>query len=403
MNKPELLAPAGDFEKLQWAFAYGADAVYVGLKNLSLRQKAKNFNLKELAEAVAYTHQKNKKIYLALNIIAHQRDLATIKEALPELASMDLDGLIVSDPGIISYIHTHYPNMTLHLSTQANTLNAEAVKFWEKQGIERVIFARELTLSDLQEIADQTSCEIELFIHGAMCTGYSGRCYLSEYMAGRDANSGDCAQPCRWDYYVVEKMRPGEYMPIIEDERGTTFFSSKDLCLLPHLDQLIDLGISSLKIEGRMKTIYYLSRVIQTYRRAIDEYFETGSMDKNRYYQELEMVSHRQYMTGFLTNEEEKHQQYGHPAYQQTSLFLALPIDQKQKTNQIQVQIKNQICKGDQIWYFSPKGEDKVTVLNITDEKNQPVEAANPGLIFTLHLDRELDTSYLLFYQRGQK
>lgn len=274
MNKLELLAPAGNLEKLKIAVIYGADAVYLGGENFGLRAGAKNFTLKQLAEGIKFAHDRGKKVYLTLNIIPHNEDLVGLPEYIAKLKGLDLDAIIISDPGVLKIVKNIIPEMEVHLSTQANTTNYVAVNFWYEQGVGRIILARELSLEEIKEIIKKSppDMKIETFVHGAMCISYSGRCLLSNYMVGRDANKGDCAQSCRWRYYLMEETRPGEYFPVDEDEKGAYFFNSKDLCMIEHLPSLIEAGISVFKIEGRMKSSYYVATVVKAYRQLIDSY-----------------------------------------------------------------------------------------------------------------------------------
>jgi len=304
MRKPELLAPAGDLEKLKFALAYGADAVYMGGQAFGLRAYAGNFSLEEMGKAVRWTHGLGKKIYVTVNIFAHEPDFEELPSYLKQLESLGVDGAIVSDPGIIALAHEVSPRLPLHLSTQANSTNSYSVAFWLKQGIERVVLARELTLDELREVRSKVEGGLEIFIHGAMCMSYSGRCLLSNYLTGRDANRGECTQPCRWGYALVEETRPGEVFPIEEDERGTYVFNSHDLCLLPHLPLLKPINIDSFKIEGRMKSAQYVASSVKVYREAIDTLWDEGEeafQEKlPKWLEEMDKVSHRDYSPGFL-------------------------------------------------------------------------------------------------------
>ncbi len=300
-NSVELLAPAGNFEKLEIAIHYGADAVYLAGKEFSLRNFSDNFSSEEMADAVALAHGKGVKVYVACNIYSRNFEHAAMDNYLEELARLSPDGLIIADPGIVMRAREIAPEIPIHLSTQSNTTNFNAVRFWESAGVTRVNTARELTLSEIREIADKTSVEIETFVHGAMCISYSGRCLMSSYMAGRDGNRGLCTQPCRWRYTLMEELRPGEHHPVFEDERGTYVFNSKDLCLISHIPELVDAGIDSLKIEGRMKGINYLASAVKVYREALDAYFADppGWAVREEWIRELSTISHRQYCTGF--------------------------------------------------------------------------------------------------------
>ncbi len=300
-KRVELLAPAGDFEKLEVAVHYGADAVYLAHKEFSLRNFSGNFTLAEMERAVHFAHGYGVKVYVACNIYARNAEQSLINQYLKKLGKIEPDGIIVADPGIILACLEIIPHIPIHLSTQANTTNAGAVRFWEKMGIRRVNMARELSLMEIQEIAAQSRVEIEAFAHGAMCISYSGRCLLSTYLTGRDSNRGCCTHPCRWNYAVMEETRPGQYMPIAEDERGTYIFNSRDLSMIEHIPQMVAAGIHALKIEGRMKGIHYLSTVINVYRQALDTYMAApdGYGVAPHWLEELNRISNREYCTGF--------------------------------------------------------------------------------------------------------
>lgn len=304
MNKPELLAPAGDMEKLIYALAYGADAVYVGGSSYGLRAYAGNFGVEQMKEAADLVHRKKRKIYVTVNIFAHEQDFEELPAYLQELGQVGVDAIIVSDPGIIDLAQQIVPDLPIHLSTQANGTNSFSVNYWLKQGLERVVLARELALTELQLIRSRVSGQLEIFIHGAMCMSYSGRCLLSNYLTGRDANRGECTQPCRWGYSLVEEKRPGQAFPIEEDRRGTYIFNSYDLCLLPYLPLLKQLRLESWKIEGRMKSLYYVASTVKVYREAIDTLWEQGEQAFQakvpQWLEETDKVSHRDYSSGFL-------------------------------------------------------------------------------------------------------
>ena len=307
MKKPELLAPAGNFEKLKYAIHYGADAVYCAGKQFGLRAKADNFDLDTLKEAVEYVHEKRKKIYITLNIIPQNKDFEGLSDYIKYLGELFIDGVIVADPGIFSLVRELTPDLKISMSTQANNTNWRSVKFWYELGAKRVVLARELGLEEIREIRRQVpeSMEIETFVHGAMCISYSGRCLLSHYMTGRNSNQGDCAHPCRWKYYLVEETRPDEAFSIEEDESGSFIFNSKDLCLINEIPLLMEAGVDSFKIEGRMKSLYYVATVVSAYRRAIDEAFENPELKiiNPGLYEELIKVSHRHYTTGFFNGQ----------------------------------------------------------------------------------------------------
>jgi len=277
MKKPELVAPAGNLEKLKVAIDYGADAVYIGGKRWSLRARTDNFTIPEIKKAVDYAHKRGKKIYAALNIFAHDKHLVGLENYIKKLSGIGINTYIVSDPGIISVIRKVSPEVNIHLSTQISTSNQLSAEFWRKQGIKRIVLSRELSKTEIKNIAKKTKCGIEIFIHGAMCIAHSGRCLLSSFMTGRSANLGDCAQPCRWKYFLSEETRQGEYFPVFEGERGTFIFNSKDLCLIEYIPSIFKTGIHALKIEGRMKGLYYIACVTRIYRTAIDEYASNPS------------------------------------------------------------------------------------------------------------------------------
>ena len=279
-NKLELLAPAGDLEKLKIAVLYGADAVYIGGEAYGLRAKAKNFTKEKMAEGIAFAHERGKKVYVTANIYAHNQDFVGMADYFKEVEALGADGLLISDLGVFAVAREAVPNMEIHISTQANNTNFESAKMWYQLGARRVVVARELSLGEIKEIREKSpeDMDIEAFVHGAMCISYSGRCLLSNYMAGRDANKGACAHPCRWKYHLVEESRPGEYMPIEENERGTYIYNSKDLCMITHIPDLIAAGIQSFKIEGRMKTPFYVGTVVKAYREAIDDYLKDPAL-----------------------------------------------------------------------------------------------------------------------------
>ena len=303
MKKPELLAPGGSLEKLKAAIDYGADAVYIGGEAFSLRVAAENFSLEDMKEGLKYAHDRGKKVYLTANIIAHNRDIPKFKEFIEEIRPLGFDAVLIADPGLFGIMREMAPEIPIHVSTQANNTNYMTAEMWHKLGAERVVLGREMSFKEIEEIQANVSPELELeaFIHGAMCVSYSGRCLLSNYMTGRNSNLGACAHPCRWNYSLVEEKRPGEYFDVFENERGTFIFNSKDLCTIEHIPELVESGIASLKIEGRVKTAFYVATVVGAYRREIDRYCE----DPENYVfnpaelEELCKVSHRPYTTGF--------------------------------------------------------------------------------------------------------
>jgi putative protease len=382
VEKPELLAPAGNLEKLKMAIIYGADAVYLGGENFGLRAGAKNFTLKQLAEGIKFAHDKGKRVYLTLNIIPHNEDLVGLPEYVAKLKKLDLDAVIISDPGILKIIKNIIPEMEIHLSTQANTTNYAAVNFWYEQGVRRIILARELSLEEIKEIIIKSppDMKIETFIHGAMCISYSGRCLLSNYMVGRDANRGDCAQSCRWRYYLMEETRPGEYFPVYEDKKGTYIFNSKDLCMIEHIPSLIEAGISVFKIEGRMKSSYYVATVVKTYRHLIDSYFSKPKeyFCDEKWLDEIKKVSHRYFTTGFyFAKPSGKEQRYDSSVYIKTYDFAGLILEHDADNQIATIEQKNRIFVGDEIEIFGPD-DDFFTqkIEKMWDEEGEEIEAA---------------------------
>ncbi|MBR2143453.1 U32 family peptidase [Anaerovibrio sp.] len=358
MKKPELLAPAGNMEKLRMALLYGADAVYLGGKAFGLRAFGGNFDNDELKTAVEFTHSLNKKVYVTVNIYPHNSDMERLPEYLKYLDELGVDALLVADLGVFSYGKKYAPHTELHISTQANNTNWVAVNTWADMGAHRVVLAREMSLDEIKAIREKCQVELEMFVHGAMCISYSGRCLMSNYMTGRDSNRGSCAQPCRWKYSLVEEKRPGQYFPVDEDERGTYIFNSKDMCLLPYLPDVIESGVDSLKIEGRMKSVHYVASIVKAYREAIDSYFENPSnfTIKQEWLEELDKVSHRAYTTGFYYNRPtDKDQIYGSSSYEQTSDFVGLVIDYDEKTGFATVEQRNNMKIGQEVELFQPK------------------------------------------------
>ena len=357
MKKPELLAPAGNMEKLKMALLYGADAVYLGGKAFGLRAFGGNFTNEELQEAVDFAHKLGKKIYVTVNIFPHNSDIAKLPAYLTFLNEIKVDAILVADLGVFTMAKEYAPDVELHISTQANNTNWAAVNAWAELGASRVVLAREMSLEEIKEIREKCSVELEMFVHGAMCISYSGRCLMSNYLTGRDANRGSCAQPCRWNYALVEEKRPGQYFPVLEDERGTYIFNSKDMCLLPYLPDVIASGVDSLKIEGRMKSVHYAASVVKAYREAIDSYFAAPEQFevKKEWVEELDKVSHRAYTTGFYYGRPtEKDQIYGTSSYTQTSDFVGLVLDYDEKTGFATVEQRNNMKVGQEIEIFQP-------------------------------------------------
>ena len=374
MPKPELLSPAGDLEKLKVAFAFGADAVYMGGKALGMRAKAKNFDFDEMEEGIKYAHKLGKKVYITANIFAHNDDFTGMEEYLQKLNKMKADALIISDFGVFELAKKTVPDMPIHISTQANTTNWRAVNFWKNLGANRVVLARELTLNEISEIRDNTAgIEIETFVHGAMCMAYSGRCIISNYMNHRDANRGECSHPCRWNYTLVEELS-GKSVPVFEDDKGTYIFSSKDLCMIEHIPALVNAGISSFKIEGRMKTSHYVAAVTKTYREAIDDYFEKPEFYHSKiehYNEELAKTHHRDFTTGFFFGPVDENDYYYQGDKQiKTQHFLALVEDYDENTGYCKVLQRNKFEAGDNIEILRAKGKNhtqKIDFMYDTD------------------------------------
>ncbi len=394
----ELLAPAGDLEKLKIAITYGADAVYIGGSKYGLRAKAKNFGYAEMVEGVNFAHKYNKKVYVTLNIFAHNDDFEGLEEYLLDLDKVGIDGVIVADLGMFSYVRSVLPNMEIHISTQANNTNIHSVKMWNKLGAKRVVVARELSTSEIQNISDEmgSDFDIEAFVHGAMCISYSGRCLLSNYMTNRDANRGECSHACRWKYNLVEETRPGEYMPIYEDERGTYIYNSKDLCMLEHIPKLIECGINSFKIEGRMKTAYYVGAVVRTYRTAIDDYLKDKSLYESKieyYMEEIRKSSHRDFTTGFYFGKPDGDEQiYTNNSYIRNFDFCAMVKSYDKSTGFAIIEQRNKFVKGEEVEIFKSNGENiKFVVDEMYDEKGNIIDSApHPKQIIKIKLDTEV-------------
>lgn len=382
MEKVELLAPAGDLERLKIAFEYGADAVYLGGENFGMRTAAKNFTMDEIREGAEFAHKRGKKVFVTVNIIPHNEDFNGFEDYIRDLKDAGVDALIASDPGVISVIKETIPDMEIHLSTQANTTNYKSADFWYKQGVKRVVVARELSFEEIKEIREKTNkdMDIEAFMHGAMCISYSGRCLISNYMTGRDANRGSCAQSCRWKYSLVEEKRPGEYYPVYEDERGTFFFNSKDLCMIEYVPELIESGISSLKIEGRMKTAYYVATVVRAYRMAIDSYYnnpENWKFDP-MWLDELKKGSHRHFTTGFYNEKPgTEEQNYASASYVRNYDFIGIVLDDPDEDGYVTVEQRNKMVIGDKIEIIGPYTETIYTEIdNMYNEDGEPIESA---------------------------
>ncbi|WP_425449581.1 peptidase U32 family protein [Dethiothermospora halolimnae] len=382
MNNIELLAPAGNLEKLKMAIRYGADAVYLGGEAFGLRAAAKNFTMEQIEEGLKFAHDRNKKVYVTLNIIPHNEDLEGLPEYVKELDNMGIDAVIVSDPGVVSIVRDVAPNMEIHLSTQANTTNYATANFWHKQGIKRIIVARELSLREIAEFVNKTpdDLDVEAFVHGAMCISYSGRCLLSNYMVNRDANRGECAQSCRWKYHLMEESRPGEYYPVYENERGTFIFNSKDLCMIEHIPELINSGIKSLKIEGRMKSPYYVATIVRAYRMALDNYLADPEnyVYNNEWLKEIKKASHRDFTTGFYFDKpSDEDQLYESSSYIRNYDFVGLVLDYDKENKIAKVEQRNRIFVGDEVEFFGPQKEHFVqTIKQMWDHNKEEIDVA---------------------------
>lgn len=380
MRDLELLVPAGSLEVLKVAVIYGADAVYIGGEIFSLREKAQNFSKDEMAEGIAFAHEHEVKVYVTANIFAHNEDLKEAEDYFKELEELKPDAVLISDPGLFMLAKENCPSVQIHISTQANNTNYEIFRFWKKLGATRVVTARELSLKEIKEIREHIpeDMEIESFIHGAMCISYSGRCLLSNYFTGRDANHGACTHPCRWKYSVVEEKRPGEYLPVYENERGTYIFNSKDLCMIEHLPDMIDAGIDSFKIEGRMKTALYVATVARTYRKAIDDYLKDPKLYKKNmpwYLDQISDCTYRQFTTGFFYGKpSEETQIYDNNTYAVGSTYLGTIL--KYENGLGYFQQKNKFCVGETIEVMKPNGDNiDVEVKSLFDEDGNEVES----------------------------
>ena len=403
MRKTELLIPASNLEVLKTAVIFGADAVYIGGEAFGLRAKAKNFTLEEMDEGIKFAHEHGVKVYVTANILAHNDDLEGAKNYFEELKSIHPDALIISDPGMFMIAKQVYPEIDIHISTQANNSNYMTYDFWFRQGATRVVSARELSLNEIKEIRAHIpeKMEIESFVHGAMCISYSGRCLLSNYFTGRDANRGACTHPCRWKYAVVEETRPGEYMPVYENERGTFIFNSKDLCMIEYIPQLLDAGIDSLKIEGRMKTALYVATVARTYRKALDDYAKSEETYKNNmewYREEISKCTYRQFTTGFYFGKPDENTQiYDNNTYINEYIYLGI-VSLVDNNGLAQIEQRNKFCKGDKIEIMKPNGSNVSTLVEAIydDEGNEVENAPHPKQKLYLQLSVKPDVYDIL-------
>ena len=382
MKHPELLIPASSLEVLKTAVMFGADAVYIGGEAFGLRAKAKNFSMEEIREGIAFAHAHDVKVYITANILAHNGDLSGVRAYFEELKEIRPDALIISDPGVFMIAREVCPEIDIHISTQANNTNYGTYQFWHQLGARRVVTARELSMAELKEIREKAPADLEMetFIHGAMCISYSGRCLLSNYFTGRDANRGACTHPCRWKYAIVEETRPGEYMPVYENERGTYIFNSKDLCMIEHIPELIDSGIDSFKIEGRMKTALYVATVARTYRKAIDDYLESPELYRENmdwYLDQISNCTYRQFTTGFFFGKpDESAQIYDNNTYVKEYTYLGI-IGECTADGLYRIEQRNKFSVGEQIEIMKPDGRNiPAVVRRIVDEEGQEIQSA---------------------------
>lgn len=402
-NKIELLAPAGDFEKLKTAIHFGADAVYFAGKNYGLRAYGTNFDTMSIKETMDYIHSHGKRGYVTLNVYARHNDFDGLKEYVQSLVDAKVDAVIISDLGIFSFVHSNFPELEIHVSTQANTTNAYAAKMWKDLGASRVVLARELDINEIKNISNSNpELEIEAFIHGAMCISYSGRCLLSNYLTNRDSNHGECVQACRWKYSVIEENRPDDQLDLEEDERGTYIFNSKDLCLIDFLDKIVDSGVNSLKIEGRMKSPYYVATVVNAYRRALNhlDYCNKNGIKYSvpkELKDELEKASHRKYTTGFMFDDGQPTQNYNSSIQEQSSKFMAIVLE-KQK-DKILVEQRNKFSVGDELEILSPNDDfnKKIKITKMTDENGiELLEAKNVQQKIWIYTTRKIEVGDIL-------
>ena len=400
----ELLAPAGDLEKLKTAILYGADAVYFGGEMFSLRAGAGNLSIEEMKEGIAFAHERGKRCYLTVNIFAHNEDIEPLTTYLEQIKDLGLDAFIVSDPGIVDLIQEVIPGAEIHLSTQANMTNYRTAGFWHKMGVKRLVLARELTLPEIRQIRENIpqEMEIEAFVHGAMCISYSGRCLLSNFMIERDANRGMCAHPCRWKYALVEEKRPGEYYPVEEDQRGTYILNSRDLCMIEHIPDIVNAGIMSAKIEGRMKSIFYVATVVHAYRKAIDAYFtdpEGYSFDQS-WMTELKKVSHREFTTGFYFHQPTNlDQNYQTSAYTREYSFVGLVKEYDEKTGFALVEQRNKMTVGEEIEIFGPDIDyftQNITAMMDAESGEILESAPHPQQLLKMKMDHPVKPHYIL-------
>ena len=407
MIKPEILAPAGSLDRLKIAIDFGADAVYIGGGRLNLRAFSDNFTNEEMAEGIKYCHDRGKKLYVTMNVFPRNHDLKGVEEYIKGLYDLGVDAIIVADPSIVAAAKSAAPNLEIHLSTQANITNWMATKFWYEQGVKRIVLARELTLKEITEINENTpeGCELEVFIHGSMCVAYSGRCLISNYMLGRDANKGICSNACRYKYYIVEETRPGEYYPVIEDDNGTYIMNSKDLCMIEHIPELVRSGVHSLKIEGRMKNEFYVASTVKAYREAIDAYCENpeGFKFKQEWLDAVLKISHRQYHTGFFFGKMGE-QTYDVSSYIRDYDIVGIVQSYDEETKEATILQKNRVFEGDEVEVLrahTPYFNVKLNEMFDLEKKAKTNVANRAHMIFKVKVDTPLKEKDMLI--KGKK
>ena len=393
----ELLAPAGNLSKLKTAIIYGADAVYIGGEEFSLRTAADNFTYEEMEEGISFAHERGKKVYVAVNIVPRSNELERIGTYARKLYEMKADGVIVSDLGAFSVIRKAAPDLPIHISTQANNTNYESANMWHSMGASRIVLARELSLEEIKTVRENLpgECEIEVFVHGAMCVSYSGRCLLSNYLTNRDSNKGECAQPCRWKYYLMEEKRPGEYFPVFENDKGTFIFNSKDLCMIEHIKELDMAGVKSLKIEGRVKSEYYVSTVVKAYRQAIDDYY-AGKEFNEKLKDEVLKVSHREYSKGFYFGNPQQIYTYG--SYVRNYDIVGVVLSYDAETKMAIIEQRNRFFKGDKVEFMPPEGDFiSCKVEKIVTEEGEEVDSApHPQQILKIPVPTPLEKDTIM-------
>ncbi len=408
MRKPEILAPGGNLTKLKTAIDFGADAVYIGGSKLNLRAFADNFTNEQIAEGVKYAHERGRKVYVTMNVFPHNADLHGLEEYIEGLAKLNVDAIIVADPSIIVTAKQVAPELEIHLSTQANNVNWRAAKFWYDQGVKRIVLARELSFREIKSIKENLpeECDLEAFVHGSMCMAYSGRCLISNYMTGRDANRGACSQACRYKYHLVEEKRPGEYYPIVEDENGTYIMNSKDLCMIEYIPEIVESGIYSLKIEGRMKSEFYVASIVKAYREALDAYWENPAEYKfnPKWMEILLKISHRKYHTGFYFGKSES-QVYETSAYVRDYDIIGTVLSYDEETKIAVIEQRNRVFEGDEVEVLRAKGDFFTVKLDdMYDENDEKIDVANKAkMIFKIKSEKKLEAKDMLIKSKEAK